>query len=102
MGSEATNSGSGARGFVTKPVSSILIGAVLAALDVQFKGAWAPWLHRLVPWILAAIFIYLVVAAARLIAPHWRQRPPGRQITRRIEKQTAPLSAPFPKPMSPT
>lgn len=99
-GSEATNSGSGARGFVTKLVSSILIGAVLAALDVQFKGAWAPWLHRLVPWILAAIFIYLVVAAARLIAPHWRQRARERRIDRQIREQVAALSAAFAESMS--
>jgi hypothetical protein len=50
--------------FVPKLVSSILIAGVLAGLDTQFKeGAWAPWIHWLVPWILAAIFVYLGIAA---------------------------------------
>jgi hypothetical protein len=51
-GGGASNSGSGVRGFVPH------VAGVLAALDVQFRGAWAPWLHRLVPWILAVIFIH--------------------------------------------
>jgi hypothetical protein len=100
VNSEDAKSDSGARGFAPKLVSSVLIAGVLSAPDVQFKGVWAPWLHRLIPWIVAAIFIYLVVAGFWLIAPRWRTRTRERRIERQIREQVAALSAAFAESMS--
>jgi hypothetical protein len=100
--SETTKPDASARGFVPKLISSVFIAGVLAALDIEFKGAWAPWLHRLVPWILGAIVIYLVVSALRVIAPHWRQRSRERRINAQIREHVAALSAAFAESMSPS
>jgi hypothetical protein len=79
----ATNSeteSSGTRAFVSKLVSSIVVAAVIAALDTQFKGMWAPWLHRLVPWILTALIAYAVVATIGRVVPRLRQKAHGRHV----------------------
>ncbi len=52
------------------------------------------------PWIFAAIFGYLGIAAIRLIARRWRNRAHEQRIERQIGSQVAALSAAFVESMN--
>lgn len=91
---------SGTQAFVSKLVSSIVIAAVLAALDNQFKGTWAPWLHRAVPWIVAALVVYAVVVAISRIAPRLLQKSHDKRVEKQLKEQVAALLEAFKESMS--
>ena len=91
---------SGTRAFVSKLVSSIVIALVIAALDSQFKGTWAPWLHRLVPWILAALITYIVVATIARAVPRLQQKVHDRQVEKQLKEQVAAVAEAFTESMS--
>lgn len=98
--SQSSNSDPGLRAFVSKLISSVVIAAVVAALDVEFKGSWAPWLHRAVPWVFAALVIYLVAATVRLVAPRLRRKAHERRADTQIREQVAALAEAFTESMS--
>lgn len=88
------------RGFVSRLVSSIVSAAVLAALDNQFKGTWAPWLHRAVPWIVAALIIYAVATSLARVVPWLRHRSHDKRVERQLKEQVAALLEAFKESMS--
>lgn len=98
--SDISNSDSDLRGFLPKLVTSVLLAVVLAAVNSLLKGAWSPWLHTLAPWIFVAIFVYLVVATIRVIAPRLRARRRERRVEGQIRQHVTTLAEAFTESMS--
>jgi hypothetical protein len=92
----------GARRLLVKLGSAILIALIVAALDVQFKGAWSPWVRRVAPWMLGAFILYLGISAFMYVWTRWRARVRERRLDSEIRDQVIAYTRVFVDGTSPS
>src|SRR5690242_18932401 len=91
-GSERSSSSAGVRAFASTLAKSVVVAVVVATVDSQLKGAWAPWLHRLVPWLFAAILVYVLIGATKIVAPRLRTMVRRRRVESKIRQQVSAIA----------
>ena len=103
--SDATAAGrvdSPLRQFIKKLVTGLLMAAVLAILDGQLKGAWAPWARTFTLWVIGIIVLYLLISSIETLVPRWRKRRAAHKIEAQVRGPLLAYAFTFVETMSPS